>query len=119
MKRPVSLLRVAGALAATALLAIGVSVHANDRPSGRFELVEATIGSIQQAIDDRVITPDDLVRMYFARIAAYDGKQTATHLNSYIAINADALRQAKGNNGNGRGHRKGVLFGIPIILKDN
>jgi amidase len=119
MRRSGFLLRVAGVLAVAALITIDVRVHANNRPSGRFDLVEATIGSIQQAIEDRVITPDDLVRMYLSRIAAYDGKQTGTHLNSYIAVNAEALRQAKGNNGNGRGHRKGVLFGIPIILKDN
>src|SRR5438552_9360476 len=123
MRRPGSLFRLGSVLAAAALVTSGVLVSAHHRPdSGRFELVEATIASIQEAIEDGVISPDELVQMYLDRIAAYDGKQTATHLNSYIAVNRDAAREAKKHgkgNGHGHGHRKGVLFGIPVILKDN
>jgi amidase len=121
MRRPGSLVRLGSVLAAAALVTIGVRVNAHHRPdSGRFELVEATIASIQEAIEDGVISPDELVQMYLDRIAAYDGKQTAAHLNSYIAVNRDAGREAKKRGkGNGHGHRKGVLFGIPVILKDN
>jgi amidase len=120
MKRSVSMLRFGGLLAATALVVIGVRVNAHHRREPvRFELLEATIDSIQQAIDDDVITPEDLVRMYQARIAVYDGKRTATHLNSYIALNPDASRAAKGNKGHGHNRGKDVLAGIPIILKDN
>ena len=121
MRRPGSLFRLGSVLAAAALVTGGVRVNAHHRPdSGRFELVEATIASIQEAIEDGVISPDELVQMYLDRIAAYDGKQTATHLNSYIAVNRDAVREEKKRGkGNGHGHRKGVLFGIPVILKDN
>jgi amidase len=121
MRRPGSLFRLGSVLAAAALVTIGVRVNAHRRPdSGRFELVEATIASIQEAIEDGVISPDDLVQLYLDRIAAYDRKQTATHLNSYIAVNRDAVRNAKkGGKGHRHGHRKGVLFGIPVILKDN
>src|SRR5436190_23559657 len=121
MRGPGSLFRLGSVLAAAALVTGGVRVNAHRRPdSGRFELVEATIASIQEAIEDGVISPDELVQIYLDRIAAYDGKQTATHLNSYIAVNRDAVREAKKHGkGNGHGHRKGVLFGIPVILKDN
>jgi amidase len=121
MRRLGSPLGLAGVVAATALLTIGVRVNAHNRHGAdRFDLVEATIASIQEAFDDDVITPERLVRMYLHRIAAYDGKQTATHLNSYIAVNDDAVREAQhAKKGHGRGRRAGPLSGIPVILKDN
>ena len=58
--------------------------------------------------------------MYLARIAAYDAKTTATHLNSYMHVNADAVREAReANKGRANGYQKRPLFGIPVILKDN
>jgi amidase len=124
MRRSGSPLRLAGVLAATALVTIGVRLNAHNRhDTRRFDLVEATIASIQQAFDDGVISPEQLVRMYLNRIAVYDGRQTATHLNSYIAVNDDAVPEVKhGKKGHGHGHRgdkDGVLSGIPVILKDN
>src|SRR5207253_1586688 len=93
MKRLRILLRGSGVVAAIALVAIGSGVRADHRHrSGRFDLIEATIPSIQQAIHDRIITPEQLVRMYLNRIAAYDAKTTAAHLNSYIHVNQDAVR---------------------------
>ena len=104
-----------------ALLVLSARVVADNRSaSGRFDLVEATIASIQEAIQNDIITADQLVQMYLARIAAYDAKTTATHLNSYIHVNADAVREARqGNGGRANGHQKRPLFGIPVILKDN
>jgi amidase len=104
-----------------ALLALSTGVVADNRPgSGRFDLVEATIPSIQTAIQNNIITADQLVQMYLARIAAYDAKTTATHLNSYMHVNADAVREAReANGGRANGYQKRPLFGIPVILKDN
>ena len=108
-------------LLALALLALSVRVIADNRPgTGRFDLVEATIPAIQTAIQKNIITAEQLVQMYLARIAAYDAKSTATHLNSYIHVNADALREAReANQGRANGAQKRPLFGVPIILKDN
>src|SRR5262249_24324225 len=109
--------------AAIALIALAVTVNAK-RPERRFDLVEATIASIQSALDDHVITAKQLVRMYQARIAAYDGKNTATHLNSYIFFNPKAREDADDNDDQGnrddsdRDHQR-PLAGIPMILKDN
>jgi amidase len=58
--------------------------------------------------------------MYLARIAAYDGKDTATHLNSYLLVNPRAVKDAReANQGRANGYQKRPLFGVPVILKDN
>jgi amidase len=131
MRQPGSALRLVGVLAAIVLVTIGVRVGAHNRSdrerdervghgSVRFTLVEATIPSIQEAIEDGVITAEQLVRMYLKRIEAYDGKHTATHLNSYIAVNDDDDREADdGRKGRWHGRHKRPLSGIPVILKDN
>jgi len=108
-------------LVGIALVALSTAVAADNRPgSGRFDLVEATIPSIQTAIQNNIITAEQLVQMYLARIAAYDAKTTATRLNSYIHVNADAVREAReANQGRANGYQKRPLFGIPVILKDN
>src|SRR4030095_9569851 len=103
-------------LFALALLVLSVRVIADNRPGkGRFDLVEATIPAIQTAIQNNIITAEQLVQMYLARIAAYDAKTTATHLNSYIHVNADVLREAReANGGRANGAQKRRLFGVPI-----
>src|SRR5690242_19940558 len=92
----------------------GVPVHAKHDVQ-RFELVEATIADIQAAIGSHLITAKQLVKMYQARIAAYDGKQTRTHLNSYIHLNTRA--HAEADDSEARSRRP--LAGVPMILKDN
>lgn len=127
MKRFPSLLPLGTLLAATVAVALTVPVRA-DRPEshGTFDLVEATIPSIQRALDQDIISARQLVRMYLERIAAYDAKATATHLNSYIHLNPRAVQQATESSddrgrddGDGQGHDRQPLRGIPIILKDN
>jgi Asp-tRNA(Asn)/Glu-tRNA(Gln) amidotransferase A subunit family amidase len=44
-----------------------------DGPHGTFDLVEATIPAIQNAVQNGIITTEQLVQMYLSRIAAYDG----------------------------------------------
>jgi amidase len=84
----------------------------------RFQLVEATIAEAQKAIQTRLITTEELVQMYLYRIAAYD--EGAPSLNAFIHLNANALNTARQMDAQrGRGHAKGELTGIPIILKDN
>src|SRR6185436_9369690 len=90
----------------------------------RFDLLETTIPAIQDAIEDRVISAEQLVRMYQKRIAAYDEATTATRLNSYIHVNRHALDEADDRDHDddrrrGEGRHRRVLAGIPMILKDN
>ena len=105
-----------------ALLLLSARVVADNRSAaGRFDLVEATIPSIQTAIQNDIITAEQLVQMYLARIAAYNAKTTATHLNSYIHVNRG--RSARGARSQ-QGARQWVSeasgsSAFPIILKDN
>src|SRR5215469_1961319 len=95
-----------------------------------FELVEATIDDIHGAFDSHLLTPNQLVSMYLARIAAFDrsdlpqplgGGVGNQPLNSFMHVNenalADAGRQDPDDLMDDDGGRP--LFGIPVILKDN
>jgi amidase len=125
MKRTGLVLHTSAAVTALVVVAVAATVDAKHRER-RFDLVEATIASIHEAIDDHVITAKQLVTMYQARIAAYDGKTTATHLNSYIFVNPKARQDADDDHDSDRGSsdrddrgRRRPLAGIPMILKDN
>src|SRR5215471_9528917 len=116
----VTVYSIVGAAALTvAVLTVPVTA-AKRGGSGQFDLVETSIPKIQQAIQDGVITGEQLVQMYLNRIAVYDGKNTATHLNSFIHVSENALHDAHEiDQGRAPGYQKGALFGIPMILKDN
>jgi amidase len=113
MKRTRLLISGIGCLAA--ILLIGSTRLDAKRDARRFDLVETSIAAIHEAFDNHIVTPKQLVKMYQARIDAYDGKATATHLNSYIHLNPNAHKDAA----DGAAHQSGALAGIPMILKDN
>jgi amidase len=123
MKHARLVLRASAILVALFVIVLSAPVGAKHAPR-RFDLVETTIPAIQDAIEDHVITAEQLVRMYFKRIAAYDEAGTAAHLNAYIHLNRHALDEADDRDhdhdrNRGQGRRDGVLAGIPMILKDN
>ena len=122
MKRIPPVLRVCTLLVALPLAARSIPVHAdNHHGHGTFDLLETTIPAIQNAFDHDIIDADDLVRMYQARIDAYDGPSTATRLNSYIYRNPHARADADSGKHNGwdnHDHDQ-PLRGIPMIVKDN
>ena len=123
MKRACLVVRASAALIALFVAALSAPVDAKHAPR-RFDLVETTIPAIQDAIEDHVITAEQLVRMYHKRIAAYDEATTATRLNAYIHLNRHALDEADerdhdNDRNRGEGRHGGVLAGIPMILKDN
>jgi amidase len=85
-----------------------------------FHLVETTISDIEQAYRSHLLTPEQLVKMYQARIAAYDGLTTTSHLSSYLHVNEHAVDAANQlNNHDDHARRDLPLFGVPMILKDN
>src|SRR4051812_21387540 len=112
------------ALAAAALPAVA------DAQS--FHLVEATIDEIQAQYRAGRLSPEQVVQMYLARIAAYDRSNRGQPLNNrvgqqplnaFMHLNAQALRDAGRldedfDEGDDDGGGK-PLFGIPVILKDN
>jgi amidase len=115
MKRFLHVLKCGSLLAAALAITLSAPLRANQ--GGTFDLVEATIADIHAAVDNGIIDSQQLVEMYLARIAAYDGKTTATHLNSYLYVNPRAAQQAAQGDSDRAANRP--LRGIPVILKDN
>ncbi len=115
----------ARALAAALAFLPGAAAHAHSTlPSlpitqdQSFEVFEASIPDLQEAMADGRVTAVQLVDAYLARISAYD--QGGPALNSMVYLNPNARAQAAALDQERalRGTR-GPLHGIPIILKDN
>jgi amidase len=86
--------------------------------SRSFELMEATIPQLQAALAVGTITSKDLVTAYLARIDAYDQRGPA--LNAISVVNKRSLDEAAAMDAERRaGKTRGLLHGIPIIVKDN
>ncbi|TSI19714.1 amidase [Brevibacterium aurantiacum] len=86
----------------------------------KFDVVEASIASLRQALEDGTATSVGLVESYRARIAAFDGPDTGTKLNSVIVANPDALAEAAAaDERRAHGQTRGPLDGIPYTAKDS
>ncbi len=83
-----------------------------------FDVFEASIAEIQQALESGRITSVELVQQYLARIEAFD--QAGPKLNSIVSTNAVAMEQASAldRERQSTGARS-LLHGIPILVKDN
>jgi amidase len=84
----------------------------------QFSLIEATVPQIQEAFQSRLLSAEQLINMYLARVAAYD--DAGPKLNSYIYVNPQAAATAKAMD-EARfvpGTPIGPLYGVPILLKD-
>ena len=83
-----------------------------------FQIEEATVASIQQALRDKSLTCHALVQAYLDRIAAYDHKGPS--LNVILALNPNALAEADRRDADyARSGPVGPLHCIPLVLKDN
>ncbi|MDN5833607.1 amidase [Brevibacterium sp.] len=86
----------------------------------KFDVVEASIASLRQALEDGTTTSVGLVEAYQARIAAFDGPDTTTQLNSVIMANPEALAEAAAaDERRAHGQTRGPLDGIPYTAKDS
>ena len=86
-----------------------------DTPRSQVQLVEATIDQLQHALRTGLLTSEQLVQMYQARIASYESL-----VNAYIYLNPNALVEARAiDNQRRQGHKTNPMFGIPVLLKDN
>jgi amidase len=84
-------------------------------PASTFELIEATIPQMREAMTQGRLTSYQLVEMYLARIGMY--QQT---LKAAVYVNRDALKEAEERDRErAAGRVRGPLHGIPIALKDN
>lgn len=84
------------------------------------EVTEATIADLRHALDTGAATAVELVDAYLARIAAYDGPDTATALNAVVVANPAAREEAAASDARrARGETRGPLDGIPYTAKDS
>jgi len=82
-----------------------------------FDLLETTIGAIQQAFAAGELTVRQLVQMYLDRIEAYD--KAGPTINAVISLNAKALEEADALDARFKATGLvGPLHGIPIMIKD-
>lgn len=83
-----------------------------------FEVAEASIPALQDAMAAGRVTSVQLVDLYLARIEAYDRAGPA--LNSIIRLNPLARDQAAAlDMERSAGTVRGPLHGIPVLMKDN
>jgi amidase len=109
----------AGALAGAGTVAGAAGAMAapdHDVPSFPFE--EATIAQLQAAMTAGRLSSRRLTQAYLRRIRRID--LSGIQLNSVIEVNPDALEiAAELDHERRRGHLRGPLHGIPILVKDN
>ena len=105
------------ALSSAALLGGGAtSLFQRSASAGSgFDFVEKSITELQAAMASGELTSKELVRGYLARIDTFNRL-----LHSVIETNPDAVSIAEGlDRERQRGHVRGPLHGIPVLVKDN
>lgn len=94
-------------------LALATTAHAQI-----LDLDAATIPQLRAAMDAGRLTSEQLVRLSFARMDAYDDK--GPNLNAVIARNPKALAEARALDAERRAKGpRSALHGVPVVLKDN
>lgn len=85
--------------------------------SGEFDVVEATVDEIHDAMEAGELTSEELVNQYLDRIEAYD--QKGPEVNAVITVNEDAAeRAAELDETLSTEGLVGPLHGIPVLVKD-
>lgn len=86
--------------------------------SATLDLLTATVGAIQTAVQSGALTYERLVRQYLARIEAYD--KQGPQLHAVITINPRAVELARALDDERRASGlRSPLHGIPVAVKDN
>ncbi len=83
-----------------------------------FELEEKTMTELQQFMEAGKYTSRQICELYLKRIEEKD--QSEDGLNSVIEVNPDALQIAEAlDRERNNGKVRGILHGIPVMIKDN
>ncbi len=83
--------------------------------SSAFEIEEATIADLQNAMAQEITSATALVDYYLAQIEQLNGQ-----LNALITVNSKARATARERDRQrAAGQLKGPLHGIPVVIKDN
>ncbi|HEY6978718.1 MAG TPA: amidase [Chitinophagaceae bacterium] len=87
-------------------------------PADSFELNEVTIDELQQKMQSGKYTSRSITEMYLKRIETID--KSGPKLNSIIELNPDALSIADAMDAERKaGKVRGLMHGIPVLIKDN
>lgn len=87
----------------------------DETDSSSFDLIEASIPEIHEAMAEGDLTAESLTQQYLDRIDAYD-----EDLNAILYINDDAIERAQELDERlDASDPAGPLHGIPLLLKDN
>ncbi len=100
------------------LLAFGCTQPKSDTTEAPFQFEEVTIDKLTDGYENGDFTIRKVVEAYLQRIEEID--QSGPGLNAYIEINPDAVAVADELDRElQEGNSRGVLHGIPVVLKDN
>lgn len=79
------------------------------------DITKETVASLSKALDEEIITSEELINIYLERINEYNAQYDAL-----ITINENAINEAKElDEERQNGNIKSAIHGIPIIVKDN
>ncbi len=95
-----------------------VAITSASTTADDFSLNEATIDDLQNKMQSGALTSRAITEMYLKRIEGID--KNGPKINSVIEINPDALTIADAMDAERKaGKIRGLLHGIPILIKDN
>ncbi len=106
-------------LATLMIFALLITVNATETVADKNEILsalfEADISTIREAIDLEIVTCEELTAYYLERIEKYNKPY-----NCFITLCDDALEVAKQRDAQlQKGENDGLLFGVPVVVKDN
>ncbi len=114
-KEILCLLSVVLAVSSPAMAAPRAKVVAKPDLAAKALSGETSIADLEAAMKAGTLTSEALTRAALARITALDGR-----LHAVIAVNPDALAQAKAADAARKaGKDLGPMMGIPVLVKDN
>src|SRR5262245_4771482 len=83
-----------------------------------FDVVEASVAALREALDSGRVTAVGLLERYLERIAVYD--HAGIRLNAVVVLNPQARTDAEASDSRrGGGRMRGPLDGIPYAAKDS
>lgn len=83
-----------------------------------FTVFEKSVEQLQDAMTRGIVTSEDLVREYLARMSLYDRSGPA--FRSFLALNPRAVADARALDAErASGRVRGAFHGIPVAFKDN
>ena len=114
MKKFLSLF-IAMLMTVASLFFVSAEEVITDKNSVLAALYESDISTIREAIDLKIITCEELTAYYLERIEEYNEKY-----NCFITLCDNAIEVAKQRDLSlQKGENDGLLFGIPVVVKDN